>query len=180
MLLPRAAAMRAFLGLLAFCLSVVPHANAIVAAVTSTISKKNNVIVTIVSEIAEGEADALKLVVKSANDSGRLVSKCLDSPGENVLEGSRIANLGRFGKIAATVASGAGTHRRKPAWDSRRRHFLLITLAELTRDRERAGKCQAPGSKVRPHCKEAAKLHFPARQRSVSAHHERYLHQLCE
>jgi hypothetical protein len=97
-----------FFGVLAFCLLAVPHTNAFAAVVTSAISKENKVIVTIVGEISDGDADALKVIVKSANDSGRLVSGIrLDSPGGNFLEGSTIADIVRFGKIATIVTSGA-------------------------------------------------------------------------
>jgi membrane-bound ClpP family serine protease len=49
---------------------------------TSTVSKERKVIVSINGAIAEGDADKLNAIIKSANDSGRLVSGIrLNSPG---------------------------------------------------------------------------------------------------
>ena len=66
--------MRTIAGVLVVGACVVANSAAIAASVTSSFSKEGKVIVTIVGEIAEGDADALKLIVKSANDSGRFVS----------------------------------------------------------------------------------------------------------
>jgi hypothetical protein len=78
------------------------------ASITSTVSKDGKVIVSLVGEISDGDADTLKSIIKSANDSGHIVSAIrLDSPGGNLLEGSNLAGIVRFGKIATSVISGA-------------------------------------------------------------------------
>jgi hypothetical protein len=78
------------------------------ADITSTVSKEGKVIISIAGGIAEGDADKLRAIIKSANDSGRFVSGVrLNSPGGNVAEGSNLAEIIRFGKIATVVANGA-------------------------------------------------------------------------
>jgi hypothetical protein len=99
---------RTIAGVLVVSVCVVAHSAAIAASVTSTFSKEGKVIVTIVGEIADGDADALKVIIKSANDNGRLVSGVrLDSSGGSILEGSKLAEIVRFGKIPTVVANGA-------------------------------------------------------------------------
>jgi hypothetical protein len=102
--------MRAYLGpgAVIVALTCAFHTAAIAATVRSTISKENKTIVSIIGEIAHGDADALKGAIKSANDSGRLVSGIrLNSPGGNLLEGSKLAEIVRFGKIATVIPDGA-------------------------------------------------------------------------
>lgn len=101
-------AVRAIVGVLALGMSIVAHSIATAASITSTVSKEGKVIVSIVGEITEGDADTLKLIIKSTNDSGRLVSGVrLDSPGGSILEGSKLAEIIRYGKMATVVANGA-------------------------------------------------------------------------
>jgi hypothetical protein len=100
--------MRAIGWVFVFSVFVLAHSVASAASITSTISKDGKVIVSLVGEISEGDADTLKSVIKSANDSGHIVSAIrLDSPGGNLLEGSNLAGIVRFGKIATSVISGA-------------------------------------------------------------------------
>lgn len=100
--------MRAIAGVLAFGLAGVAASAAAAASVTSTVSKEGNTVVSILGEIAEGDADALKLIIKSSNDEGRLVSGVrLNSPGGSLLEGVKLAEIIRYGKIATVVANGA-------------------------------------------------------------------------
>jgi hypothetical protein len=94
--------------IIAFGVSVAAFSAAMAANITSTVSKEGKVIVSIAGGIAEGDADSLKAVIKSANDSGRLVSGIrLNSPGGSILEGTKLAEIIRFGKIATVVANGA-------------------------------------------------------------------------
>jgi hypothetical protein len=100
--------MRAIGWVFAFSLFVLPYSVAKAASITSTVSKDGKVIVSLVGEISDGDTDTLKSIIKSANDSGHIVSAIrLDSPGGNLLEGSNLATIVRFGKIAASVISGA-------------------------------------------------------------------------
>ena len=70
-------------GVLAFGVAMVAASAATAASVTSTVSKEGNIVVSITGEITEGDAEALKLIIKSANDNDRLVSGVrLNSPGE--------------------------------------------------------------------------------------------------
>jgi hypothetical protein len=91
---------------LAGCVTTSIQANA--ADITSTVSKEGKIIVSIVGNIAEGDAETFKSIIKSANDGGRLVSGVrLNSPGGNLLEGTKLAEIIRFGKIATVLANGA-------------------------------------------------------------------------
>lgn len=84
------------------------HSAASAASFKTTISKENKTIISLNGEISEGDTDALKAAVKDANDSGRLVSGIrLNSPGGNLLEGAKLAEIVRFGKIATVVANDA-------------------------------------------------------------------------
>jgi hypothetical protein len=95
-------------GVVAASVFVAAHSAANAASISSTISKEGKVVVSIAGAIAEGDADALRSVVKSANESGRLVSGIrLNSPGGSLAEGVRLAEIIRFGKIATVVANGA-------------------------------------------------------------------------
>jgi hypothetical protein len=99
--------MRAFGWVFVFSVFVLPHSVASAASITSTVSKDGKVIVSLVGEISDGDADTLKSIIKSANDIGRVVSAIrLDSPGGNLLEGSNLAGIVRFGKIATSVIGG--------------------------------------------------------------------------
>ena len=67
-------------------------------------SKDEKVIVTLAGEITEGDSDTLKTIIRKANDNGRLVSLVrLNSPGGSILEGVKLADIVRFGKIATSV-----------------------------------------------------------------------------
>ena len=99
---------RAIPGVLAFGVAMVAASAATAASVTSTVSKEGNIVVSITGEITEGDAEALKLIIKSANDNDRLVSGVrLNSPGGSLLEGVKLADIIRYGKIATVVANGA-------------------------------------------------------------------------
>jgi hypothetical protein len=100
--------MRAIGWVFAFSVIVLLHSIASAASITSTVSKDGKVIVSLVGEISDGDSDTLKSIIKSANDSGHIVSAIrLNSPGGNLLEGSNLAGIVRFGKIATSVIGGA-------------------------------------------------------------------------
>ena len=74
------------------------------ATLTTATSKDGKVTVTLTGEITEGDSDTLKTVIRKANDSGRLVVLVrLNSPGGRILEGVKLADTIRYGKIATSV-----------------------------------------------------------------------------
>jgi hypothetical protein len=74
------------------------------ATLTAASSKDGKVIVTLIGEIAEGDTDALKTIIQTANSAGHLVTIIrLDSPGGNIRVGVKLADMIRFGKIATSV-----------------------------------------------------------------------------
>ena len=83
------------------------HSVADAASITSNATKRGKVIVSLSGEIADGDADKLRTIIKSANDAGHLVSSIrLDSPGGTIGEGVKLAQLVRYGKIASVVVNG--------------------------------------------------------------------------
>src|SRR4051812_25471268 len=59
-------------------------------------------------DIAEGDAEKLKVIIKEANDTQRVVATIrLNSPGGNLLEGVRLSEVTKFGRIATSVLSGS-------------------------------------------------------------------------
>ena len=78
------------------------------AELTSSPSKEGNTIVSLTGEIEDGDSQKLQIIVKQANDSNRLVSAIrLNSPGGSLMEGARLAEAVRFGKIATVVPARA-------------------------------------------------------------------------
>src|SRR2546430_4694111 len=78
------------------------------ATLTSYISKEGKVIVILNGEIAPGDTDHLQQIIRTANDSGKIVSGIrLNSPGGNLLESAKLADAIRFAKIASVVPNGA-------------------------------------------------------------------------
>jgi len=74
------------------------------ATLTTTAAKDGKVLVTLNGEITEGDADALKTIIQTANNGGHLVAIVrLNSPGGSILEGVKLADLVRFGKISTSV-----------------------------------------------------------------------------
>src|SRR5262249_51891639 len=58
------------------------------ATLTTTAAKDGKIIVILNGEITEGDADALKTIIQTANNGGHLVAIIrLDSPGGSILEG---------------------------------------------------------------------------------------------
>jgi hypothetical protein len=78
------------------------------ADLKSAALKDGRIVISISGDIAEGDTDAFKAAVKIANGAGKLVSSVrLNSPGGSLLEGMRLAEVIRFGKMATNVGQGA-------------------------------------------------------------------------
>ena len=78
------------------------------ATLTSYVSKEGKVVVILTGEIAPGDTDRLQQIIKTANDSGKIVSGIrLNSFGGNLLEGVKLADAIRFAKIASVVPKGS-------------------------------------------------------------------------
>jgi len=74
------------------------------AEIKSITDKDGRVIVVITGKIAVGDADAFTAEVKQANDAGKIVANVsLNSVGGNLLEGVKLADAVRFGKISTNV-----------------------------------------------------------------------------
>lgn len=92
---------------IAVILCAVPSASS-AATLKSVATKDGKTIVLLSGEITEGDADTLKASIKSANDTGKLVSGIrLNSPGGNLLEALKLADVVRFAKVATNVAGNA-------------------------------------------------------------------------
>lgn len=93
-------------GIFAFAVTAILFFSSAASAATLTTasSKDGKVIVTLDGEITEGDFDALKAIIKTANNGSRIVALIrLNSPGGGILEGVKIADMIRFGKISTSV-----------------------------------------------------------------------------
>jgi hypothetical protein len=73
-----------------------------------TTNKDGRIIISISGEISDGDTDAFKAAIKSANDAGKFVTSIrLNSIGGSLLEGVKLAEAVRFAKMAANVGQGA-------------------------------------------------------------------------
>jgi hypothetical protein len=74
------------------------------ATVTPLPAKNGKVVLLLSGEITQGDSDALKENIRKANSGNLIVSLIrLDSPGGNILEAVRLADIIRFGKISTSV-----------------------------------------------------------------------------
>lgn len=87
----------------------IPGSSAVSAAtLRASHLKDGRVVILITGELIEGDTEAFKSAVKTANDAGKLVSSIrLNSPGGSLLEGVKLADAVRFGKIVTNVGQGA-------------------------------------------------------------------------
>jgi hypothetical protein len=78
------------------------------AEIKSAVGKNGQVVVAIVGEIVPGDADSFAAAVKQANEAGKLVANVrLNSEGGNLLEGVKLADAIRYGKISTNVGKSA-------------------------------------------------------------------------
>jgi hypothetical protein len=78
------------------------------AVLKSAATKDGRIVISISGELVEGDTDAFKAAVKAANDAGKLVTSVrLNSAGGSLLEGVKLADAIRFGKMATNVGQGA-------------------------------------------------------------------------
>jgi hypothetical protein len=71
-------------------------------------SKDKKTRIDLIGEIVEGDADKLKAMVKEANDAQRVVVTIrLNSIGGNLLEGVKISDVVKFGRMATAVLSNS-------------------------------------------------------------------------
>ncbi|MGX4772006.1 ATP-dependent Clp protease proteolytic subunit [Bradyrhizobium guangdongense] len=95
--------------LILICSIFLAGSSAVTAAtLKSSQLKDGRVVILISGELVEGDTEAFKSAVKTANDAGKLVlSIRLNSPGGSLLEGVKLADAVRFGKIVTNVGQGA-------------------------------------------------------------------------
>lgn len=97
--------MRGFIALF-FAFWILSSASA--AEIKATPAKDNRVLITVNGELSQGDADIFKATVKAANDNGKFVSNIrLNSIGGNLVEGVKLADAVRFGKISTNVGKNA-------------------------------------------------------------------------
>ncbi|ODM75031.1 hypothetical protein A6452_38940 [Bradyrhizobium elkanii] len=78
------------------------------AEIKSGIGKSGQAAIWIIGELVPGDSDKFSSAVKQANDAGKYVANVrLDSPGGNLLEGAKIADSIRFGKMSTNVGKTA-------------------------------------------------------------------------
>jgi hypothetical protein len=93
-----------YAGLLGLVTVVLSPLGAASADIKTIIGKDGRVIVTIVGEIEQGDSDAFTTAVKQANDAGKFVANVrLNSEGGNLLEGVKLAEAVRFGKMSTNI-----------------------------------------------------------------------------
>src|SRR6185437_2259253 len=99
--------MRGVVGSLAIAIFAAGCSAATAASIKSFVTKEGKVVISLKGEIAEGDVDGVKSIIKSANDGDRQVSGIrLDSPGGSILEATKLAEIIRFGRIATVVPNG--------------------------------------------------------------------------
>jgi hypothetical protein len=78
------------------------------ASFKSVSTKENKTIISLTGDIVDGDAEALRLAIQSANDTGKLVSAVrLASPGGLLIEAVKIADIVRYAKVATSVPNNA-------------------------------------------------------------------------
>jgi hypothetical protein len=97
-------------GMLAFTVVGVLLGRSVAPAATfsTATAKDGKVIVTLVGEIADGDSEALKTIIRTVNNDGRIVAIMrLNSPGGSVSEGVKLADMIRFGKMVTSVVGAS-------------------------------------------------------------------------
>jgi len=78
------------------------------ATFSTATAKDGKVTVSLTGEITEGDSDALKTNIRTANSAGHLVALVrLNSPGGSILESVKLADIIRFGKISTSVVGSS-------------------------------------------------------------------------
>lgn len=78
------------------------------ATITKIDSKDGKTRINLDGEVAPGDVEKIRDIIKSANDAGRIVATIrLNSAGGNLLEAVRLAEIIRYAKTATAVLSGA-------------------------------------------------------------------------
>jgi len=78
------------------------------ASLKSVTTKENKTVISLSGEIAEGDADALRKAIQTANDSGKLVSGVrLNSPGGLLVEAVKLVDLIKYAKVVTVVSNGS-------------------------------------------------------------------------
>lgn len=82
--------------------------SAIPAEIKGVATNNGRILVLVTGDIVPGDADTFTTIVKQANSAGKLVVNIrLNSPGGNLLEGVKLADAVRFGKIGTNVGKNA-------------------------------------------------------------------------
>ena len=84
------------------------QATAFSAEVKSLSARDGRITIVITGDIALGDADTFKALVKQANDGGKLVGNLrLNSTGGSLLEGVKLADAVRYAKLSTNVGKNA-------------------------------------------------------------------------
>lgn len=95
-------------GLSGFAMVILSPLLAAAADIKSTAGKDGRVTIIIAGEIEPGDADTFSMAVKQANSAGKLVANVrLNSEGGNLLEGVKLADAVRYGKMSTNVGKNA-------------------------------------------------------------------------
>ena len=82
--------------------------SAVAAELTSVTLKDDATVVALSGDFVQGDTDTAETLIKTANDSGRLISAVrLDSPGGSLIEAVKFADLVRRAKLPTLVAAGS-------------------------------------------------------------------------
>jgi hypothetical protein len=93
---------------IALLLAVGGGSRAIAATFTKLPPKDGKTIAALAGEIKDGDAEGLKLLIKTENDLGHLIYAIrLNSPGGSLLEGTNLAEIIRQARISTSVLSGS-------------------------------------------------------------------------
>ena len=88
--------------------SVVFAEQSLAANISSFKNKDNREVIKLEGEIAEGDTERLIKIIRDVNQAGQLVSGIrLNSSGGNLLEGAKIADAIRVGRIVTVISNGS-------------------------------------------------------------------------
>jgi len=94
--------------LVALILQASISSSAISAEIKGVATNNGRILILVTGDIVPGDAETFTTIVKQSNSAGKLVVNIrLNSPGGNLLEGVKLADAVRFGKIATNVGKNA-------------------------------------------------------------------------